>query len=108
MKQFISGVIVFFIILALVPVSIASDSRHAQSYKVTITNITRGQIISPPLVISHSENFMLFNLGEEAMHGLDSLAEDADTGPLTDFLATQSSEFDWHNPVAQIVIQRIH
>ncbi|UCD78182.1 MAG: spondin domain-containing protein [Desulfobacterales bacterium] len=95
MKQFISGVIVFFIVLAIVPASEASYSKQAQSYKVTITNITRGQIISPPLVISHSRDFRLFNLGEEAMHGLDRLAEDADTGPLTDFLATQPSVFDF-------------
>ena len=95
MKQFISGFIVFFIILALVPVSGASDSRHAQSYKVTITNITRGQIISPPLVISHSRDFRLFELGEAAKHGLDKLAEDADTSDLTAYLATQASVFDF-------------
>lgn len=95
MKQFISGVIVSFIILALVPASEASYSEQVQNYRVTITNITRGQIISPPLVISHSHDFRLFNLGEEAMHGLDRLAEDADTGPLTEFLATQPSVFEF-------------
>jgi len=95
MKQFISGFIAFFIILAFVPVSNASDSRHVQSYIVTITNITRGQIISPPLVISHNRDFRLFNLGEAAMHGLDKLAEDAQTADLTAYLATQSTVFDF-------------
>lgn len=95
MKQLISGIIVFFIILILTPTSKASYSDQVQTYKVTITNITRGQIISPPLVISHSRNFRLFTLGEEAMHGLDRLAEDAQAADLTAYLATQASVFDF-------------
>ena len=50
-------------------------------YEVTITNITRGQIISPPIVISHNKDFQLFILGDRgnpATPGLALLAEDGD------------------------------
>ena len=47
------------------------------SYAVTITNITRGQIISAPIVISHNKDFQLFSLGMPASAELAALAEDA-------------------------------
>lgn len=64
-------------------------------YKVTITNLTRGQILSPPVVISHGGNFHLFTAGNPATPRLAALAEDADTGPLTDHLKTLPSVFDY-------------
>jgi len=45
-------------------------------------------------VISHNRDYSLFELGEPAMHGLDMLAEDAQTDVLTAYLANQSSVFE--------------
>ena len=35
-------------------------------YRVTITNLTSGQIISPPVVVTHSAGTYVFRAGEEA------------------------------------------
>jgi len=55
---------------------VAYAKDKATLYKVTITNITRGQIISPPIVISHNEDFQLFSLANPATPGLAYLAEE--------------------------------
>jgi hypothetical protein len=64
-------------------------------YKVTITNITRGQIFSPPIVISHKKDFRLFSLGKPAPTGLPELAEDGMTGTLETELGTMDSVFQY-------------
>ena len=57
------------------PVTQAADGdmRH---YAVTITNITRGQIMAPPAVIAHNDSYSLFNLGSPAIPELSMLAEE--------------------------------
>ena len=49
----------------------------------TITNLTRGQVITPPMVIVHNGYFRHFVTGEPAIPELATLAEDRDraTGP---------------------------
>jgi hypothetical protein len=78
---------------------LVSGAAHANDrtthFAVTITNITRGQIISPPIVISHNGHFELFSLGEPATPGLAALAEDADTSVLKDELDASSSVYDY-------------
>jgi len=76
--------------------SVAYAKDKTTLYEVTITNITRGQVISPPIVISHSEDFQLFSLGHPAPPGLPELAEDGMTGPLSAYLDTMDSVYD-HN-----------
>lgn len=69
--------------------------------EITITNLTRNQIFSPPVVISHKKGFHLFELGQPANDQLYPLAEDGETAPLTDHLATLPSvhEFAVAGPV---------
>ena len=62
-------------------------------YKVTITNITRGQIFSPPIVISHNKDFKLFRLANPATPGLAELAEEGMTAPLSAYLGTLDSVY---------------
>ncbi len=86
--------VTFFVILTLASgLCFAEHGRRARTYAVTITNLTRGQIFSPPIVISHNRNFSLFTLGEPASDQLYPLAEDGDTGPLIDSF-DPSSVFD--------------
>jgi len=75
--------------------AVAYAEDETTRYKVTITNLTRGQILSPPVVISHSSKYHLFTAGSPATPGLEDLAEDANTGPLTDYLKTLPSVFDY-------------
>jgi hypothetical protein len=65
----------------------ASPAAPAQAttgarYRVTVTNITRGQILGPIAVITHSDQTRLFNLGQPASLGLSHLAEEGDPSVL--------------------------
>lgn len=71
-----------------------SYAQMGQIYQVTITNLTRGQTLSPPIVVSHTPEIQLFTLGAEASPELVSLAEDGMAGPLADLVATLPSVFD--------------
>ena len=59
-------------------------------YTVTITNLTYDQIISPPVVVVHDEQFRLFEAGQAASGELAALAEDGMTGPLAGLLAVST------------------
>ena len=78
---------------------LASGAAYADDksthYRVTITNITRAQIISPPIVISHKQSFHLFKLGEPAPPGLGALAEDGNTELLEAYLDGLGSVYDY-------------
>jgi Spondin_N len=49
------------------------------TYKVTIANWTAGQILSPPLVVTHSGNYTMFKPTLPASDGLERLAESGET-----------------------------
>ena len=63
--------------------AIAGDD---EKFKVTITNLTRGQSFTPILVASHKKGVKLFKLGMPASLELEMLAEGGATGPLRDLL----------------------
>ncbi|HQT25809.1 MAG TPA: spondin domain-containing protein [Burkholderiales bacterium] len=54
----------------------AGDGDGLRHYAVTITNTTRGQILSPVAVIVHDDNYRLFSLGSPASPELAMLAEE--------------------------------
>ena len=62
-------------------------------YQVSITNLTRGQVITPPVVVLHSAEFKLFGPGMPAREGLRFLAEDGMTQPLIDEITGESGVF---------------
>ncbi|MDH3413758.1 MAG: spondin domain-containing protein, partial [Gammaproteobacteria bacterium] len=63
--------------------------------EVTITNLTRGQIISPVVVASHTGRFEpLFQLGSPASGELAAVAEDAMLDPLITALSTDPDVYD--------------
>ncbi len=81
--------------VALFPATaLAGDDEHeARRYAVTITNLTRGQVLTPPVVIVHNKDFTLFTPGEPARPELARLAEDGMTQPLLDLLATDQGVY---------------
>jgi hypothetical protein len=97
MKRLIIGLAITFIAACFI---LGGGTAHAKNgatrYAVSITNITRGQIISPPVVISHNQNFQLFNLGNPATVELAALAEDGDVAPLAAHLAGLGSVYDYN------------
>ncbi len=54
----------------------------AETYKVTVYNLTKGQIFNPTLVAAHSRGVSIFTPGVAATPGLAALAEDADSADL--------------------------
>jgi hypothetical protein len=72
--------------------ALADDGVKVQ---VTVTNITRGQIISPVVIASHSAEFEpLFELGEPASAELAAVAEDAILDPLIAALSGDPTVLD--------------
>ena len=56
-------------------------------FEVTVTNLTRGQVISPPVVYTHNRKLEpLFKPGSPASAKLAAIAEDAVNDPLIDSL----------------------
>ncbi len=73
----------------------ANQAIAQQSFTVTITNATRGEVITPPVVIVHNKNFELFSVGSPAIPELVELAEDGVTDPLTAMLDTSPDVYDY-------------
>ena len=74
-------ILIFVLVSGL---SFADEERDTKKFEIIITNLTRGQIFSPPIAIVHNRSFSLFKLGDEASPELAALAENGDTGPLVD------------------------
>lgn len=89
---------IFMIVSVLTANTTYADDDHkdgTKRYAVTITNITGGQVITPPVVISHNKHFKLFTLGAPAIPELVELAEDGPTGSLLGLLATLPQVHDF-------------
>ncbi|MEM8981392.1 MAG: spondin domain-containing protein [Pseudomonadota bacterium] len=72
--------------LGLALTASAALADRLPTYDVTVTNITRGQTLTPILVTTHSPRIALFELGAPASDELEVLAEDGGTGPFVAFL----------------------
>jgi hypothetical protein len=81
----ILGMVLIFMLTT--PLCFADYKPSGRKYEVTITNLTRSQIFSPPIVISHGRHFRLFTLGDTASPELAALAEDGLTDPLINSIA---------------------
>ncbi len=74
-------------------VAFAGDDKGR--FEVTVTNLTRGQIISPPVVATHNAKLdPLFALGAPASPELAAIAEDAVNGPLIAALSGNANVSD--------------
>lgn len=80
MKQRLT--LVFVAILTMSGLLTTTAFADEGSYKVTITNLTRGTVFTPALVVSHRKGLSIFTEGEAASDELAQLAEGGATGPL--------------------------
>lgn len=88
-RQLTIGLLLGAFIMTSLSTGHASD--RGRRYKVTFTNMTRGQIVSPPIVFSHTRNFKFFEVGNQASDGLAQVAEDGMTDTLeAELLAKRS------------------
>jgi hypothetical protein len=70
--------------LAVGPAAADDDPDHGPgwTWRVTVTNLTDAQPLSPPLLVVHSRKADVWSVGELASHGVAAIAEDANNGPL--------------------------
>ena len=59
-----------------------AGTAMAQTYDVTVTNITASQIFTPLLFVSHSRHVSLFHVGDPASVEVEWVAEGGNTAPL--------------------------
>lgn len=59
-------------------------------YEVTITNLTTGQPLSPPLLVTHAQRVALFTPGAPASAGVQAIAENGDPSVAASMLAGAS------------------
>ena len=71
-----------------------SNAAKTQMYEVTVTNLTAGQPITPPLLVTHSKDVSLFTVGEDASGELQQLAENGNAGLLVEKLEGKSGVMD--------------
>lgn len=72
-------------------------SEGGKTYKVTITNLTVGQPLTPPVLLTHSNRTGIFAVGEAANEEIQALAENGNSGPL---LAALGDDVHVHQVVA--------
>ena len=73
---------------ALLAVAGVASADGRNSYDVVITNVTKGQVFSPPVLVSHDDSIALFQAGAPALPELAIVAEDGAGRPLANLLNT--------------------
>ena len=63
-----------------------SEAAQAKIYEVTVTNLTPGQPLTPPLLVTHESDAGFFSVGEMASGELQQLAENGNLDPLVTLL----------------------
>ncbi len=53
----------------------AARSEGGKTYRVTITNLTAGQPLTPPILVTHTNRTSIFTVGEAASEGIRQIAE---------------------------------
>lgn len=85
------AVVAFAALLLIVLVMPGQASRagvDVRTWKVTWTNIATGsQPLTPPLLVTHTNQIELWGVGQIASAGLADLAQDPNAGPLKSMLA---------------------
>lgn len=61
---------------------LAHEPADLRTYQVTIENVSYGQALTPPLIVTHTGDVQLYRVGEAAGPALQAIAENGDLGPL--------------------------
>ena len=92
MRRLLLVVVVSFV--ALITATTASAAPGPATYEVTITNLTTGQALTPPVVATHRKPFHVFEVGDRASFEVKEIAENGNNGPLLATLAGEQQVFD--------------
>ncbi len=75
--------IVLLLLVATTSIGFAGKLPPVTAYEVTITNLTDGQPLTPPLIVTHRRPIQVFSVGDAASLGIQQLAENGNLAPLT-------------------------
>ena len=76
----------------LMPAEARSDSE--KTYKITITNLTAGQPLTPPILATHTQRAGFFRVGEAASEAIQQIAENGNGEPLLQALGEDTHVHD--------------
>jgi len=95
-KTSVLAITAIAVMLAVVSVAGIPESNAAKTKmcEVTITNLTPGQPITPPLLVTHAKDAGFFTVGEMANNGIQQLAENGNPEPLVEMLQDKSGIVD--------------
>lgn len=68
-------------LLAVSVLSVPAGAAKPMRFSVTVTNLTDGQALTPPLLVTHRKPIDLFVVGDAASLGLQEIAENGNLGP---------------------------
>ena len=80
--------------LALALVATPAAGQANVTYTVKVENLTSGQPFTPPVVVTHSSGFDVFESGQAASSALQSLAENGNNDPLATLASGSSAVYD--------------
>ena len=83
-----------FITVALSTAGASADDRRARVYRVRVTNLTKAQVFSPPVLATHQSSVGIFDPGQPASDELVKVAEDGMGGPLQTLLSSLPQVFE--------------
>jgi hypothetical protein len=98
----ISAIVAMFAVVGVAGIP-ESSAIKSVTYEVTITNLTPGQPITPPLLVTHGKDAGFFSVGEEASPEIKQLAENGNTEPLVNKLKGVSGVIDVVQGTAPLV-----
>lgn len=81
----------------------AASAGNVATYEVTITNLTDGQPLTPPVLATHRRPVHLFDVGDPASFEVKEVAENGNAGPLGDALDANKHVYDVVGAVAPLV-----
>ena len=93
MRKMRLGFVTWIVVCGIILAGGISDLQAAD-YEITITNLTRAQVITPPVVFSHTVRFSVFRVGEQAKAVVAQLAESGNGAPLMSSLMTFPPVYD--------------
>jgi hypothetical protein len=78
----------------LVVAAASASGAPVATYEVTITNLTDGQPLTPPVVATHRAATGVFDVGAPASFGLKEIAENGNLAPMLSRLAGDKHVYD--------------
>lgn len=92
--QRITRIAMLSLALNLLSTGVTYADPPAAVYQVTISNLTTGQWLTPPVIATHRRPVHLFEVGSPASFELQEIAENGNLAPMVDALSANKHVFD--------------